>query len=216
MISNISSSASSWANTLFSQLDTSNKGYLSESDLSTAFSSLTNTGSDSASSASKLFSSLDSNKDGKVTKDELASTLQSLTDQLNSQLDASRMAGAMGQGMPPPPPSGTGQDDSGLTQDQMTSIASTTSDSKLASLLSNVASNFSAADTDGDGKVTRSEAMAFQKSSENSTSSTSTSTGSGSATTSSNDQMITKRILELLQAYSSNLGSTSSTLSLSA
>jgi len=216
MVSSISNSVSSWTSALFSQLDTSNKGYISESDLSTAFSSLYSTSSDTSSSASKLFSSMDSNQDGKVTKDELASTLQSLADQLNTQYDASRMASAMGQGMPPPPPPpGDGADgDSGLTQDQMTSIASTTNDSKLASLLSNVASNFSAADTDGDGKVTRKEAMAYQDSTQSSTQSSST--ASTQTTSSSSDALITKRVLELLQAYSSSLVGSSSSVSLSA
>lgn len=208
MVSTISSSASSWASTLFSQLDTSNKGYISESDLSSAFSTLNTTSSDSSSSASSLFTAMDGNSDGKITQDELANTLQSLVDQLNSQYDASRMASAMGGGMPPPPPpqSDSADGDSGLTQDQMTSIAGTTTDSQLASLMNNVASNFSAADTDGDGKVTQKEAMAYQESSQSSTSQTSNNTS---------DNAVTKRILELLQAYGSSLGSTTSTSSLS-
>lgn len=166
MVSSISSSVSSWASTLFSQLDSSNKGYISESDLSSAFSLLDSSGSDSSSSASKVFSSLDSNNDGKVTKDELTSSLEALSAQLNSQYDASRMASAMGNGMPPPPPpSDSNNNDTGLTKDQLSSIASTTTDSKLADLMNNAASNFSAADTNGDGKVTAAEAMAYQQSS---------------------------------------------------
>lgn len=214
MISNISSSVSSWTSTLFSQLDSSNKGYISESDLSSAFSTLSST--DSESSASNLFSTMDSDQDGKVTKDELASTLQSLADQLNSQYDASRMASAMGQGMPPPPPppADGAESDSGLTEDQVNSIASTTDDSKLANLLNNVASNFSAADTDGDGKVTRKEAMAYQESTQSS--SQTSDSASSQTTASSSDEVITKRILELLQAYSNNLTNSNSSLSLSA
>jgi len=166
MVSSINSSVSSWASTLFSQLDSSNKGYISESDLSSAFSLLDSSGSDSSSSASKVFSSLDSNNDGKVTKDELTSTLEALSAQLNSQYDASRMASAMGNGTPPPPPhSDSDNNDTGLTKDQLSSIAGTTTDSKLADLMNNVASNFSAADTNGDGKVTAAEAMAYQQSS---------------------------------------------------
>lgn len=216
MVSSISSSVSSWTSALFSQLDTSNKGYISQSDLSTAFSTLNSTGSDSSSSASKLFSSMDSDNDGKITKDELASTLQSLADQLNSQYDASRMASAMGQGMPPPPPpADSAESDSGLTKDQMTSIASTTDDSKLANLLNNVASNFSAADTDGDGKVTRKEAMAYQESTQNSAGTQSTASASSQTTESSSEKMVAKRILELLQAYSGSLGTSTSTSSVS-
>lgn len=213
MISNISSSVSSWTSTLFSQLDTSNKGYISESDLSSAFGSLSSSGSDS--SASKLFSTMDSDQDGKVSKDELASTLQSLADQLNSQYDASRMAGAMGQGMPPPPPppADGAESDSGLSEDQVNSIAGSTDDSELASLLSNVASNFSAADTDGDGKVSRKEAMAYQESTQGSSQSSDATSSQASA--SSGDEAVTRRILELLQAYSNNLASSGSSLSLS-
>ena len=163
MISSASSSVSSWASSLFSKLDTSNKGYLSQSDLSSAFSQLGSADSTSSSSAEEVFNSLDSNKDGKITEDELSAKLQSLADELNSQYDSSRMAGAMSGGTRPPRP--PGNDDEGLTEDQLTSIASTTTDSKLAGLMNNVASNFSAADSNGDGKVTRTEAMAYQQSS---------------------------------------------------
>lgn len=215
MVSNISSSVSSWASTLFSQLDSSNKGYISENDLSTAFSTLSSTSNDSSDAASKLFDSMDSDQDGKITKDELASTLQSLADQLNGQYDASRMASAMSHGMPPPPPpADSAGSDTGLTEDQVTSLANSTDDSKLASLLDKVASNFSAADTDGDGKVTRQEAMAYQESTRSGTETTGKMSGQTTAGTS--DELITKRILELLQAYSSSLGSASSTVSLSA
>jgi len=187
MVSNISSSVSSWASTLFSQLDTSKKGYISESDLSSAFSALDTGNSNSSSSASKLFGTLDSNNDGKVTQDELASTLQSLSDQLNSQYDASRMASAMSNSMPPPPPpSDNSGEDSGLTKDQLSSIASTTTDSNLASLMNTVASNFSAADSNGDGKVSSAEAMAYQQS---------TSSSAASTTSSASDAGLTKEQL---------------------
>lgn len=188
MVSSISSSVSSWASTLFSQLDTSKKGYISESDLSSAFSALGSGSSDSANSASKLFGTLDSNNDGKVTQDELANTLQNLSDQLNSQYDASRMASAMSGAMPPPPPppGDNSGEDAGLTKDQLSSIASTTTDSNLASLMNNVASNFSAADTNGDGKVSSAEAMAYQQS---------TSSSAASTTSSASDAGLTKEQL---------------------
>ncbi|MBS1161980.1 MAG: hypothetical protein H6R15_4399 [Proteobacteria bacterium] len=273
MVSSISGSVSSWTSTLFSQLDTSNKGYISESDLSSAFSLLDSNASDASNSASKLFSSLDNNNDGKVTEDELASTLQALSDQLNSQYDASRMASAMGHGMPPPPPPPAegNQNDAGLTEDELTSIASTTTDSKLASLMSNAASNFSAADTNGDGKVSGAEAMAYQQTNSSSTESSDTgltqdqmsaiasttqdsglaslmnsvvsnfsaadsngdgkvsraeamahkesseaNSSSNTTTSSATDNETMKRILALLQAYSSQGSTASSSLSLTA
>ena len=217
MVSSISSSVSSWASTLFSQLDSSNKGYISESDLSSAFSLLDTSGSDSSSSASKVFSSLDSNNDGKVTKDELTSSLEALSAQLNSQYDASRMASAMGNGMPPPPPpSDSDNNDTGLTKDQLSSIASTTTDSKLADLMNNVASNFSAADTNGDGKVTAAEAMAYQQSS-SSTSATSGSSNSASESDAglTKDQLTSiasttkdSKLADLMSSVASNFSAT--------
>lgn len=159
---------------IFSKLDTKGQGYLEKSDLESALSSL---GSDSSASVDDVFSTLDGNGDGKVTKDEMSSTLQKLADELDSQFYASRMSAAQGGGMRPPPPA-EGEKDEGYTKDELNSIASSTEDSKLSELMSNLAANFDAADANGDGKVTHEEAMAYQESAN--------AAGSGSATAAAN------------------------------
>jgi len=147
---------------LFSQLDTKGQGYLEVSDFESAFSQLSSSTSDEA-SADEVFSSLDSDGDGKITKDEMSSNLEKLAETLNSQFDAMRV----GSGMPPPPPPAGGmgdEEDEGYSQDELSEIASSTDDSNLSTLMSTLASNFDAADTNGDGKVNREEAMAYQAS----------------------------------------------------
>lgn len=147
---------------LFSQLDTKGQGYLEVSDLENAFSQL-DSGSDSGVSAEQVFSSLDQDGDGKITKDEMSSNLEKLAEDLNSQFDAMRVA----SGMPPPPPppaEASSEEDEGFTAEELESLASSTEDSNLATLMSSLAANFEDADTDGDGKVNRQEAMAYQES----------------------------------------------------
>lgn len=146
---------------LFSQLDTKGQGYLEVSDLENAFSQL-DSGSDSGVSAEQVFSSLDQDGDGKITKDEMSSHLEKLAEDLNSQFDAMRVA----SGMPPPPPpaEASSEEDEGFTAEELESLASSTEDSNLATLMSSLAANFEDADTDGDGKVNRQEAMAYQES----------------------------------------------------
>ncbi|MDD3482965.1 EF-hand domain-containing protein [Azovibrio restrictus] len=145
---------------LFSQLDTKGQGYLEVSDLENAFSQL-DSGSDSGVSAEQVFSSLDQDGDGKITKDEMSSNLEKLAEDLNSQFDAMRVA----SGMPPPPPpaEANSEEDEGYTAEELATIASSTEDSNLATLMSSLAANFEDADTDGDGKVNRQEAMAYQE-----------------------------------------------------
>lgn len=185
--------SSKLAEDLFSQIDTTGKGYIEKADLESAFQQVTSTSG--SSSADELFSSLDSDGDGKVTQGEMTSSLQSLMDSLDSQFESMRMSEAMGAmgGMPPPPPPGN---DSGFTkeelQSQLDEIGST--DSKRASLLSGIIENFEAADTDSDGKVSFQEAMAYDQSS----ASSSTSTASASSTS---EAQLMLQIMKLVQAY---------------
>lgn len=100
---------SKMASQLFSQLDTSNKGYIEKSDLQSALDSASSSSSTSGTnSADALFSKLDGDGDGKVTQDEMSSGLKQLADELDSQFSQMRMQGGgpMGQagGMPPLPP----------------------------------------------------------------------------------------------------------------
>ena len=200
-------SSSEIASKLFSQLDTKNQGYIEKSDFESAFSKITSssssTGSSSStSSADELFSALDSNGDGKVTKDEMTNVL----DQLSQNMLNSQSAGAQGMGnMPPPPPPAN---DAGFTKDELTSQLSEigSSDSARSSLISSIVANFSTADTNGDGKVSGSEAMSYAKTLDSGSSSSSTSTDATSSTstassTSSSDTALMSKIMQLMQAY---------------
>jgi Ca2+-binding EF-hand superfamily protein len=201
---------------LFSKLDSSGKGYLEKSDLVSAYENVGATSS--TASVDDVFSTLDADTDGKVTKEEMATGIQKLAEQLDSAFNAMRM-----RGMPPPPPPSGGGKDSGLTQDEISSIASTTEDSKLAELMNNLAANFDKADSDGDGKVSVQEAMAFQakQATTSSTSSTASTSGTDSTTavadsTSDTDQSSTvdilRRILDLMRAYAPNTDDKSASL----
>lgn len=230
---------SKMAENLFSKLDTQNKGYLDTADFANALQGLSSktstsstttastsgtgltassTNTSSSVSADQVLSALDTNGDGKVTKDEMSSNLKKMAAELDSQFNAMRMAQAGGQagGMPPPPPRESdrdGDNDAGMSKDQLTQVASTTTDSKLAALTSKMASNFDAADTNGDGKVSRTEAMTYDQktqstsstaSTSKTTSTAATSTDSTTATDSSKSEsetLVFKRILDLMKQY---------------
>lgn len=204
-------SAEEMASDLFSKLDSSGKGYIQESDLESALSAIIGSSSSSSTdttgtaSASEIFSQLDSDGDGKVTEDEMASGFQKLADALDSQFEQSRMQGAM----PPPPPP---KNDTGFTKDELTEQLSEigSSDSGRASFISNVVENFDAADTNGDGKVTFQEAMAYNESS-----SSSSTTNSSSSTTSSQvtDAQVFRQLMDLLRTYDTGNDATKNTLS---
>ena len=202
------SSISLLASNLFNKLDTKQKGYLEQSDIQTALSSLKS--SSQSTDASEVFTQLDADSDGKITKAELSNGLQTLADTLQSQLQQSRMRGPgpdMNGGPPPPPPAGDSGVDEGFTQDELSTMASDSStDSKRADLMSKLAANFDAADTDGNGKVTFKEAMAY----DHSTSTDASTTASESDTL---NLKVMVQIMQLLQAYgvsSSNSETTNS------
>ncbi|MCB5187166.1 EF-hand domain-containing protein [Methylobacillus caricis] len=204
MISSISGSASQIASSIFSKIDTSNKGYIEQSDLQTAFNNIDS--SDNGANINELFSSLDSDSDGKLTESELSDGVSNLLSQLNSQFDSSRVQG----GMPPPSPPQGDEEDEGYTQDELESIASSTSDSKLSSLMSNVAANFEAADTNEDGKVSAKEAMAYEQAQQQQGNS-----NQSQATQGQRENNIDFQISQLITAYS-NSEQNSSSLSLAA
>ncbi len=210
MVSNVSSHSS--ISQLFARLDTKSQGYLEKSDLTSAFSQIGSGNSDST-SVDDVFAALDSDSDGKVTESEFSTTLAKLKEELDSQFSSMRMGGFGGPqgsggmaGMPPPPPA----DDAGFTQDELSSqleeIGST--DSERSTLISNVVSNFEAADSDGNGKVSFAEAQAYNDSSSNTasitTTASTTSSSSDSATTtasSDSDALLLKKIMQLMHAY---------------
>ncbi|GLT24104.1 hypothetical protein GCM10007933_35760 [Zoogloea oryzae] len=210
---------SQMASKLFSRLDTKGQGFIEQSDLQSAFSQVFGNASSSQANdaSSQLFSALDGDSNGKVTESEFSTGMQKLAEALDSQAFSSRMGGA--GGMPPPPPPGGGQDDAGFTKDELQSqleeIGST--DSKRSSLISSVVENFDKADTNGDGKVSATEAMAYEQSTQSSTSGSSTQTGSTSSS-SQTDAMLAHRLMELMRAYGgdSTTSAASSALSVSA
>ncbi|MFA9440585.1 EF-hand domain-containing protein [Uliginosibacterium sp. sgz301328] len=189
-------SASDVAGEIFSKLDTSGQGYLDKASFTSALSS---TAGSSSSDAEEVFNAIDEDGDGKVTQSELADTLQKLSD----QLDGARMNQAMSAGgFAPPPPPPSDESDTGMTQDELTSFAEDVSstDGDLSSMLSDVASNFDAADTNGDGKVTFDEAMTYQQT--KASSSTTNADASGSANTDAqSDRKVLQQIMQLVRAY---------------
>ena len=97
-----------------------------------------------------------------------------------------------------------------MTRDELTRTANQlgTSDARSA-LMSEIVQSFDQSDTDGDGKVSFQEAMAFQQSSgtaSNAVSTASTDSGFGSASSSSSngnsEARVMMQIMKLMQAYS--------------
>lgn len=79
-----------------------------------------------------------------------------------SQAEAMAYAEDNDIAMPAPPPQGGGMmADTGFTQEQLSDMAS--EESPMSDLFSALADNFEAADADGDGVVTQSEAMEYAK-----------------------------------------------------
>lgn len=201
---------------LFAKLDTSGQGYIQQSDLEAALSSVSSATSASSTAASgsadALFAQLDGDSDGKVTQQEFSDGLQKLAEQLDGQFNSMRMGG-----MPPPPPPGA-SDDAGFTQDELTAMASelASTDSKRSTLMNALAANFDSADANGDGKVSASEAMAYDR--QNQVSATDSSAASGAAS-SGNDltAQVMRQVMQLMQAYGigQDGASAASTLSIS-
>lgn len=212
------------AEELFSQLDTSGQGFIQKSDLQTAFDKISSISSSSSSTTStsstvdELFSTLDADSNGKVSKQEFTDTLARLQNALDQQYFDGRMQTAMQAGgtegmgsrpPPPPPPPGGGPS---MTKDELTSTLDQigTSDSRSA-LMSSIVQNFEQADTDGDGKVSFQEAMAFQQSSGGASSPVPTASADSSISSASSpssggnsEAKVMMQIMKLMQAY--NIG----------
>lgn len=229
MISGIGNSSSLWmmarpssaqmVSDLFSKLDTKNQGYLEESDLEAAFSSIAT--DDSSLSVSELFSQLDSDGDGKVTESEMSSSLEQLSAQLDAGFNNMRITG-MEAGMPPPPPPMSQSEDEGFTLEELTAqleeIDST--DSARYNLVSSIVSNFDEADADGDGKVSMQEAMTYAQSTQSTTAADSSTTtvsavGNQSATVADDTTQaeVLRRIMQLMDAYRTSDTTTASLVS---
>lgn len=99
--------------------------------------------------------------------------------------------------MPPPPPP---ENDAGFSKDALESQLSEigSSDNKRSALISSVIENFDEADSDGDGKVSFKEAMAYDHQSSDTTSANA---GESAATTQASEVDVMRQILQLMQAY---------------
>jgi Ca2+-binding EF-hand superfamily protein len=206
MVNSLSGSlAASWASSLFSKLDTNNQGYIDKSGLQSAFSQLTAMDSTSDSTdVDQIFSQLDTDSDGRITESELSDTLSTLMDQLYSK-DGS-MCGGMGMSSP------GGVDataDQGFTQDELTGMIQEigNSDGKRSHLMTDLAANFDTADTDGNGRISRDEAMAFAQSGQ--TDGADAATTDSATTDTAGDGLNGKaaalmKLIELIQSYASS------------
>lgn len=193
------------ADDLFSKLDTSGKGYIEKSDLQSALSQLSKSGSSSNSSAADdMFAKMDSDGNGKVTKEEMSATIEKIAAKLDGPFPRMRMQDGQGEqrGIPPDgmqPPQGG---DQGLSKDQLTSMSKelSSTNSERSKVISDVAANFDTVDTNGDGKVSASEARAFEKS-KNSSGAGSSTDQSSTASSSSSDAQFMKQMMHLLKSY---------------
>ena len=156
------------------------------------------------SSTSQTSDPADANGDGTVSAKEAqayAASQASSDTSSTSSADAQLMQMLAG-GMPPPPPQEGGQGNQGFTKDQLTSMSKdlSSTDSERSKVMSDVAANFDAADTNGDGKVSGSEARAFEDSKNASGSGSSTDTSSTSSASNADAQFM-KQMVQLLKSY---------------
>jgi hypothetical protein len=154
-----------------------------------------------SSSSNQDIEPADANEDGTVSAKEAqayAASQASSDTSSTSSADAQLMQMLAG-GMPPPPPQDGGQ---GFTKDQLTSMSKdlSSTDSERSKVMSDVAANFDAADINGDGKVSGSEAKTFEDSKNASGSGSSTDTSSTSSASNADAQFM-KQMVQLLKSY---------------
>ncbi|EGW20450.1 EF-hand domain-containing protein [Methylobacter tundripaludum] len=171
-----------------------------------------------SSSSNQDIEPADANEDGTVSAKEAqayAASQASSDTSSTSSADAQLMQMLAG-GMPPPPQEG-GQGDQGFTKDQLTSMSKdlSSTDSERSKVMSDVAANFDAADTNGDGKVSGSEARTFEDSKNASGSGSSTDTSSTSSASNADAQFM-KQMVQLLKSYGFDQTAESSGFSTSA
>ncbi|MDD4905733.1 MAG: EF-hand domain-containing protein [Methylobacter tundripaludum] len=169
-----------------------------------------------SSSSNQDIEPADANEDGTVSAKEAqayAISQASSDTSSTSSADAQLMQMLAG-GMPPPPPQDGGQ---GFTKDQLTSMSKdlSSTDSERSKVMSDVAANFDAADINGDGKVSGSEARTFEDSKNASGSGSSTDTSSTSSASNADAQFM-KQMVQLLKSYGFDQTAESSGFSTSA
>jgi len=155
----------------------------------------------STNSSNQASDPADANGDGTVSESELlayeqsqaASGTKTSSSSSTAITDAQLMQMLSGK----IPPQEGGHDDQGFTKDQLTSMSKelSSTDSNRSKVMSDIAGNFDAADTNGDGKVSGSEARTFEESKD---ASGSTSTSSSASST---DAQFMKQMMQLLHSY---------------
>lgn len=177
---------------LFALLDTKNQGYIDKGEFTNALGKLDGnvTGDQNP---DQLFAKLDANGDGKVTKQELSDVLATLDEQMKTmRFEHLR---------PPPPPE---FDNTGMTQDQISTLASKigSSDSGRSTVLRDLAENFATADVNGDGRVTRSEAANYAATRpENAQSGAAVANKTDKSALESAGNLVIRQLAQLLNAY---------------
>lgn len=152
-----------------------------------------------SSSSNQSTDPADSNGDGTVSAQEAMAYAQSQSESATTSSGDAQLMQMLG-GMPPQQP---GQDDQGFTKEQLESMVkeSGSADNHRTQVMSDIASNFEAADSNGDGKVNGSEARAFEESKNSSSVGSTTNNASASASETS-DAKFLKQMMDLLHAYS--------------
>lgn len=194
------SMSSQFAEALLTSMDSDSSGSIDTAEFSSAALALSNSSDES--SATEAFSALDSNEDGVISMDELTSSIESMMAQ----------QGPMAAGAPPPPPPPppqNGGEDTGYTQEELTAISSevASTDSNLAALFETLSTNFDAADANGDGRITSSEAMAYKESSKEESMGT---------TQTSEDSLVKNLLAQIIASYANQNSTTTSAINLSA
>ena len=146
-----------FAEALLSVMDADASGEIDSAEFSKAALELSSISDESA--ISESLSGLDTDENGSIGLDELSSAFSQMAAQ-------GPMAAGGPPPPPPPPPKSEDEDDTGYTVDELTSLANETSstDSTLSSLFETLVANFDAADENGDGRVSATEAMAYEAS----------------------------------------------------
>jgi hypothetical protein len=216
---------------VFSNLDTEGKGYLDANDFATALESLGLESSPESDEnltlpgAEDIVSALDLDGDGKVSSSDLSGGMRSLTDSLSFLQGRASVDEPVA--MPPPPDGSVGFTEEELSAELAALTEAGAEDEEQTLVLSSILSQFDTVDTDADGRVDGFEAMAFTQALEgggagSSETAESGETGSGTdaadatdTTQASNELLLMRRILQLVEAYGSSNGVTESSEALS-
>jgi Ca2+-binding EF-hand superfamily protein len=187
------------AEDLFSKLDSNGQGYIDKSELESAFSQLDGS---SSTSVDDMFTKMDGNGDGKVTGAEMETAFKNIASQLDDSFSKMRLQGRGSMPPPPPPSQDESETDEGFTLKQLTEMSESSGslDSKPTDLFSLLAENFDEADSNGDGKIIRDEAMSFAQNNATGTSA-SGDEDTDNVADSKSDRLFMRKMAELLKSY---------------